>query len=288
MRLASPANRPSRTISTASTALALATALACRPEPAIQQPAPAPAAAADPATLGTEPAPLDSSARWQAIVDDPARPADERALDAGRRPVDLLAFLDLKPGMNVADIGAGDGYTTFLLARAVAPEGRVYAQNPRFVRERFSEPGFTERLKTPAFANVVRVDQEFDQPLPADVKDLDLVINFIFYHDTYWMKVDNAAMNRAIFAALRPGGAYVIVDHSAKAGAGSSGAQTLHRVEESQVRAEVEAAGFRLAGSAEFLRNPADTRDWNASPGAAAKAGRRGTADRFILKFVKP
>lgn len=258
----------------------LAPLAACRPTPAAG-PQPAPAAA-------PAPVPSDSPVDIAAIVADPARPQTERDLDAGRKPAELLAFLDLKPGMKVADLGAGLGYTTFLLARAVGPGGRVYAQNPRFVRERFTEPGFTERMATPAFANVVRVDQEFDQPLPADVHDLDLVINFLFYHDTYWMKIDNAAMNRAIFAALRPGGAYVIVDHSAVAGAGSTGAQTLHRVEESVVRAEVEAAGFRLAASADFLRNPADPRDWNASPRAAAEAGKRGQADRFILKFVKP
>lgn len=257
---------------------------ACRPNPTD---APAPAASPAPAAT-TAPVPADSSAAIQAIVDDPARPQSERDLDPGRRPAELLAFLALAPGMKAADIGAGMGYTTFLLARAVGPDGRVYAQNPRFVRERFTEPGFSERMATPAFANVVRVDQEFNQPVPAEVHDLDLVINFLFYHDTYWMKVDNAAMNRAIFAALRPGGAYVIVDHSALAGAGSSGSQTLHRVEESLVRGEVEAAGFRLAATADFLRNPADARDWNASPRAAAEAGRRGQADRFILKFIKP
>jgi predicted methyltransferase len=261
--------------------LSLLTALvACRPAAA-----PTPAATGD---APPAPVPADSSLSPQAIVDDPARPPEERALDAGRKPAELLAFYDVKPGMKVADIGAGHGYTTFLLAKAVGPTGRVYAQNPKFVRERFSEPAFSERLKTPAFANVVRVDQEFDAPVPADVRDLDLVVNFIFYHDTYWLKVDNAAMNRAVFAALRPGGAYVIVDQSAPAGAGSSAAQTLHRVEESTVRAEVEAAGFQFKESAEFLRNPADARDWNASPGAAEKAGKRGQADRFVLKFVKP
>ena len=196
----------------------LAPLAACRPTPAAG-PQPAPAAA-------PAPVPSDSPVDIAAIVADPARPQTERDLDAGRKPAELLAFLDLKPGMKVADLGAGLGYTTFLLARAVGPGGRVYAQNPRFVRERFTEPGFTERMATPAFANVVRVDQEFDQPLPADVHDLDLVINFLFYHDTYWMKIDNAAMNRAIFAALRPGGAYVIVDHSAVAGAGSTGARS--------------------------------------------------------------
>ena len=264
---------------------ALVAVLACRPAAAPTPPAPT-----GPATPTAPPAtpPASAPADVQAILDDPARPASERALDPGRHPAELLAFLDLKPGMKTADIGAGMGYTTFLLARAVGPTGRVYAQNPRFVRDRFTEPGFTERMATPAFANVVRVDQEFDQPLPADVRDLDLIINFLFYHDAYWMKVDVAAMNRAIFTALRPGGAYVIVDHSALAGAGSTGSQTLHRVEESQVRREVEAAGFRLETTADFRRSPADTRDWNASPRAAEAAGRRGQADRFILKFVKP
>jgi predicted methyltransferase len=264
--------------------LLLLTALtACRPA-AAPTPAPTPA----PTTATPAPVPADSAPSPREIVDDPARPPEEKALDGGRKPLELLAFYDVKPGMKVADLGAGRGYTTFLLARAVGPTGRVYAQNPKFVREKFSEPGFSERMKTPAFANVVRVDQEFDAPVPADVHDLDLVVNFIFYHDTYWMKVDNAAMNRAIFESLKPGGAYIIVDHSAPAGAGSSASQTLHRVEESTVRAEVEAAGFKLMASAEFLRNPADTRDWNASPGAAEKAGKRGQADRFILKFVKP
>lgn len=268
--------------------LAAMALLACKPA-ATEQPAPAPAPTpAAPAPTTDAPVPADSPQNWQAIVDDPARPEKERALDAGRHPAEFLAFLDLKPGMKAADLGAGLGYTTFLLARAVGPEGRVYAQNPKFVREKFSEPGFSERMKTPAFANVVRVDQEFDAPLPADVKDLDLVVNFIFYHDAYWMKIDTAAMNKAVFAALRPGGAYVIVDQSARDGAGNTVAQTLHRVEEALVRKEVEAAGFRLAGSADFLRNPADPRDWNASPGAAEKAGKRGTADRFVLKFVKP
>ena len=261
--------------------------VACRPA---ATPTPPPSSDATPATPAATPAPgpADSAPSPQAIVDDPARPPEERALDGGRKPAELLAFYDIKPGMKVADIGAGRGYTTFLLAKAAGPTGRVYAQNPRFVREKFSEPGFSERLKTPAFANVVRVDQEFDAPVPADVHDLDLVVNFIFYHDTYWMKIDNAAMNKAIFNALRPGGAYVIVDQSAAAGTGSSASQTLHRVEESTVRAEVEAAGFKFKESADFLRNPADARDWNASPGAAEKAGKRGQADRFILKFVKP
>lgn len=243
--------------------------------------------AAEPAVAGPPEAGLDAAA-LRAIVEDPARPEEERALDAGRKPVELLEFLALRPGMRVADLGAGFGYTTFLLARAVGPKGVVYAQNNRFVVERFLKERWAERLATPEFANVVRVDREFEDPLPPEAQGLDGVVNVLFYHDTFWQGTDRAAMNRAIFAALRPGGFYVIVDHSARPGTGGSEAESLHRVEEASVEAEVLQAGFVKAGSAEFLRNPADTRDWNAAPRAASEAGRRGTADRFVLRFNKP
>lgn len=249
--------------------------LACRPDAA-------------PVPADRTPVPADMSPEHRAIVDDPARPADERALDPGRRPGELLAFLDLRPGMRVADLGAGTGYTTFLLSRAVGKAGRVYAQNPRFVRDRFAEPKFSERLAAPEFANVTRVDREFDDPLPPDARDLDLVINVLFYHDTFWMNTDRARMNRAIFAALKPGGAYVVLDQSARSGAGGSEAWRLHRVDEAIVRADLEAVGFRLAASAEFLRNPADRRDWNAAPFATAGTPRRHQSDRFLLKYIKP
>ena len=100
------------------------------------------------------------------------------------------------------------------------------------------------------------------------------------------MKADRERMNRAVFQALRPGGIYGIVDHSAVAGHGLTDVETLHRIDEAVVRREVEAAGFRLAAEADFLRNPADPRDWNASPRSAGD--RRGTSDRFVLEFVKP
>jgi predicted methyltransferase len=220
-----------------------------------------------------DPALLDTA---RAIVGSPDRSADDRALDAGRHPDRLL----------VAEIGAGLGYTTELLARAVAPNGVVYAQNNQFIREKFAEKPWTERLAKPVMKPVVRVDREFDDPLPPAATKLDAVVNVMLYHDTVWMKTDRAKMNRAIYAALRPGGVYVIVDHSAKAGTGLNDVQTLHRIEESTLRHEVEAAGFKLVADADFLRNPADTRDWSASPRTAGE--RRGTSDRFVLKFAKP
>lgn len=112
------------------------------------------------------------------------------------------------------------------------------------------------------------------------------MIDVLFYHDTVWMKTDRARMNASIFAALERGGAYVLVDHSGRAGSGLSEVQTLHRIEESVVREELEQAGFKLAAQGDFLRNPSDTRDGSASPSTAGE--RRGTSDRFALKFVKP
>jgi len=135
---------------------------------------------------------------------------------------------------------------------------------------------------------VVRADVPFDDPVPPDAKDLDLVVMNVIYHDVVNMPVDRAHMNKAIFDALRPGGSYIVIDSSAKDGTGLAETKTLHRIDESVVKDEVQKAGFRLDAESDFLRNPADARDWNASPNAAEKAGKRGTSDRFALRFVKP
>ncbi|MBC8067451.1 MAG: class I SAM-dependent methyltransferase [Deltaproteobacteria bacterium] len=223
-----------------------------------------------------------------AIVAAPDRLRDDTVLDGGRKPAELLAFLDLKPGMRVAELMAGYGYTSELIGRAVGPTGEVYAQNNRFVLEKFLEPAWTERLALPQMANVKRLDRELEAPFPAEVEDLDMVVVVLFYHDTYWQKVDRAQMNEAIYRVLAPGGSYVVIDHSARPGAGADQVQTLHRVEEALVREEIEAAGFVLREQSSFLRNDDDARDWNASPAAAEQAGKRGTSDRFVLRFVKP
>lgn len=214
------------------------------------------------------------------------RSADDRALDEGRQPAAMLAFFGIAPGMKVAELGAGGGYTAELLARTVGPTGKVYAQNSQLLLDRFAQKPWTERLQKPVMANVVRLDRPFDDPFPPDVKDLDAVLIVLFYHDTYWQKVDRAKMNAAVMRVLKPGGVYGIVDHSAAAGSGENDVESLHRIEESTLRADVEKAGFVLSGSADFLKRPDDTRDWSASPRTAGE--KRGTSDRFVLKFVKP
>lgn len=256
--------------------VALATACGPAPTPSVPN-------GTSPPSVPAAPAPTTDAA---AVVDAADRSADDRALDAGRKPKELLAFLGIARGMKVGEIAAGTGYTTELLARAVGPEGKVYAENNRFIVEKFAEKPWAARLAKPVNANVVRVDRELDAPFPPEAKDLDVVVDVLFYHDTVWMKTDRAAMNRAIFAALRPGGAYVVVDHSGRPGSGTTETDTLHRIEEKVVRDEVLAAGFVLEREGAFLKNPGDTRDWNASPRAAAD--KRGTSDRFVLRFTKP
>ena len=261
--------------------LALSLALSCATE------APPPEAPPPPPPAPTIPPPKPPAKSVQlAVLDAVAaedRSEEDVALDQGRQPQRLFTFLGVAPGMRVAELGAGGGYSAEILARIVGPEGKVYGQNSKFMLERFAEVPWSKRLLEPVMSNVVRVDREFDDPLPPDVKDLDMVTMILFYHDTVWMGTDRDKMNRAIFAALKSGGVYGIVDHSAREGAGVADAQTLHRIEESVVRAEVEKAGFLLQESADFLRNPDDTRDWNASPSGAGE--KRGTSDRFVLEI---
>jgi predicted methyltransferase len=221
----------------------------------------------------------------RALVAAPDRTEADRALDPGRHPAELLAFFGVRPGMRVAELGAGGGYTTELLARAVAPTGTVYGQNSPMMLQRFVQSPWSERLARPTMQGVVRLDRPFDDPFPPEVRNLDQVWIVLLYHDTVWMQVDRAKMNRAVYEALRPGGVYAVVDHSGRPGTDATETETLHRIEERTVREEIKRAGFRLDAESPILRNPQDTRDWSASPREAGE--RRGTSDRFVLRFVK-
>jgi predicted methyltransferase len=246
-----------------------------------------PASSPQPAPVVTAPAPAPVVVppEIEKVIAATDRTDDDKKLDGGRHPGELLAFLDLAPGARVAEIGAGHGYTTELLVRAVGAKGKVWGQNsPAFLK--FVGKAWEERLHRPAMKGVVRVDREFDAPLPADAKNLDAVINVLTYHDTVWVGVDRDKMNKAVFDALKSGGQYVIIDHSAADGHGTNDAKTLHRIEEKTVVEEIERAGFKDSGEGQFLRNTGDSRDWNAAPFAAAD--KRGTSDRFVVKFVKP
>jgi predicted methyltransferase len=255
---------------------------------ATEVPPPAPAANATPvaASPNASPsAPLTADA-IRAVVAGSDRTDADRKTDIARHPAELLAFMGVGPGMAVADLGVGGGYTTELLVRAVGPTGKVYAQNDPDLLKRFMEKPWSARLALPVNKAVLRSDRTLDDPLPPEAKDLDLVTMYIFYHDSVWLGTDRDKMNAKVFAALRPGGVFLVVDASAKDGHGVNDVKTLHRIEQSVVESEVKKAGFTLAATADFLRNPSDTRDWSSSPKDAGD--RLGTEDRFVLKFRKP
>ena len=210
-------------------------------------------------------------------------------MDSHRKPAEMLAFLGVKPGMRVGELASGMGYTTELLARVVGSQGVVYAQNTPLVLKLFAAQPLAARLERPVNKCVIHVEREMDDPFPPEAKDLDLVVIFGAYHDTDaggLMQADRTKMNRAIFATLKPGGRYAVFDSSAKPGTGVSETARLHRIDEALVQREVESAGFKLERSGDFLRNPADPRDWDTNPMAAGD--KRGTGDRFALLFVKP
>jgi predicted methyltransferase len=217
----------------------------------------------------------------------PDRTDDDRRLDAGRKPGEVLSYFKVAPGEKIGEIFAGGGYTTELMARVVGAKGKVWAQNTKEINEMFAKKPFAERAAKPAMANVVAVEAPLDAPFPADAKDLDLVVTVLNYHDANNFEgVDRSKMNAAIFASLKKGGYYGIVDSSAANGHGVADTKTLHRIDQKVVDSEVKAAGFKLAGESNVLRNPDDKRDWSSSPKAAGD--KRGTSDRFVLLFQKP
>jgi predicted methyltransferase len=212
---------------------------------------------------------------YQAIVALPDRSDADRQTDKRRDPVSLLTFTGAKTGWKLLDMGANAGYSTELMARSVGPTGKVYAQLDA------DNEKLRARMATPPMSNVVALVRPSDDPLPADVHDLDLITFFFAYHDTTFMPVDRPKMDKALFAALKPGGFLVIADHSARPGDGTSVGKTLHRIEESALRQEIEAAGFKLAAEASFLKHPEDPRD-------AAVFRPQVPVDEFVLKYQKP
>lgn len=224
-------------------------------------------------------------ANLTAALGDKARPPADSSRDMARKPAELLALAEVKPGQKVCDFMMGGGYFTRILSPAVEPTGKVYAyQSSEFIK--FRAAYATEQ------ASVV-ADYKNVTPLTAPVAaaglpdGLDLVLTVQNYHDLHLkaFPADTAdAANREIFKALKPGGLYVVVDHAALPGAPIEVADKLHRIDEAVVKKEVEAAGFKLAAEDDkLLGNPADPHDK-----LVFDASIRGKTDQFVLKFRKP
>lgn len=221
---------------------------------------------------------------FAAAIADAARPDADRARDAARKPEDMLAFAQVSPGARVAELLPGGGYFTRIFSQAVGADGKVYAVVPPTNPTQAEQiAGVAAIAADPHYANVQVVQSTFSTfNLPEPV---DLVWTSQNYHDLHLsrLNVDVAAVNRAIFGVLKPGGIYLIVDHSAADGSGLTAVDTLHRIDEAVVRREVEAAGFVFEQASDALRSPADTRTENVFAPTI-----RGRTDQFVLRFRKP
>ena len=220
-----------------------------------------------------------------AAVADPARPQAERDRDAARHPAEVLAFAGVKPGDRVGELLPGRGYFTHVLCRIVGEQGHVYTLGFPPPPDRPPPPD----VGTPGQASAVvgcnnitaNVAPLAEGTLPAG---LDLVWTSENYHDLNNSRTPPAALeafNRRIFAALKPGGLYMVEDHAANPGTTLAQSEPLHRIDPAIVRQQLEAVGFRYVGESTVLHNPADAR-------TAPPFGLQGKSDKFLLKFRKP
>ena len=218
----------------------------------------------------------------KAAIADPKRPADQVAQDALRKPEQSLAFAGIKPGQQIADFLPGGGYFTRLFSDVVGPSGHVtMLETTRWGAENIASD---QKVIDAGYKNVSLDTAAFGQfNLAAPV---DLFWTSRNYHDLLIAKygvVDMAAFNRHVFASLKPGGLYIVLDHSAPDGTGSKLTDATHRIDEALVKSQVEAAGFKFEGESAALRNPKDDRK-----SSVFDKNIQGHPDQFLLKFRKP
>ncbi len=218
-------------------------------------------------------------------VNDPARQADQ-AEDARRKAALIMTFAEVKSGQKVLELIPGSGYFTRVFSALVGPQGHVYTVWPKeaakFSAENFAK--LTTLATQPHYANISLLQQpaaSLSAPEPVDLVFTSQ--NYHDYPDAFMGKVDPLVLNRQVFAALKPGGLFVVIDHVAPAGSGMTDTDTLHRIDPVIVKQQVEAAGFVFDAESNALRNPAD-------PHTAKVFDKsiRGHTDQFIYRFHKP
>jgi predicted methyltransferase len=218
-------------------------------------------------------------------VANPARPDADRQRDDARKPADVIAFAGLKPGQSIADFIPGTGYYSRIFSGVVGGKGHVYAFYPAELKNFIKQPlPAVDQKPFAGFDNVtarVAPANEFAPPVKLDM--VWISDNYHDLHDPFFAPADLAKVNAAVFGALKSGGVYLVLDHAAEAGSGLRDTNTRHRIDEATVKTEVEAAGFKLAGESEALKNPADTHLV-----AIFDPSIRGHTDQFVLKFRKP
>ncbi len=235
--------------------------------------------------VGCSSAQTDRTASVADAIKNPARGKDAEA-DARRHPAELAAFAGVKPGDTVVDLIPGAGYFTRIFSLIVGPKGHVYAVWPtEYAKEDGDEVPLVQALAIdPHFNNVTMLTQPaavFAIPGKADIVWTSQ--NYHDYPDKFMGPTDPALLDAAVFAALKPGGVFVVIDHVAEPGSGIRDTDTLHRIDPEVVKAQAAAAGFKLDGESDVLRNPADTHKVKVFDPTV-----RGRTDQFVFRFRKP
>jgi predicted methyltransferase len=237
-----------------------------------------------PAASAKELSPVD------AAVADPGRPAADTALDAKRKPAEVLKLIGIKPGDKVVDLFAG-AYWDRLFSKVVGPSGKVIAfqsvEMAKALKQTLPPPG---SKPYPDYPNIVAQSMPIND-LPKTVtqtavETTDIVWMRQNYHDMYdpfMGPADVAAVDRGIFLSLKHGGLFVVIDHKAPDGSGLASTNTLHRIDEAVVKKDLTAAGFELFKESNLYSNPADPRDKHSSDPSI-----KGNTDQFILVFRRP
>jgi len=222
----------------------------------------------------------------QAAVDSQDRPPKDRSRDDNRHYAEILEFFGVRPGMTILELFGASGNTAEVLARAVGPTGKVYMQNPDFFYERFGRKATDERLANNRLPNVVRLDKPLNE-MGLEPNSLDGATAFMVLHDFFWLSQDVPGVLKDVHQALKPGGWFGVVDHSAPAGTGADDAKDRdkgpHRIDEAYVKKIFAEAGFVLEASNDVLRNPADDR----TKPFFDESFRGKSTDRFVLRFRK-
>ncbi len=213
------------------------------------------------------------------------RPAEAVALDAGRKPVEVLTFEQLKPGMKAFDLLTGTGYYAEIMGRAVGPKGSVVAYSPAAYNPEPIKAAFST-LVTRA-PNVRLVNSPAEAFVP---NAYDFAMIHLNYHDFYWEsaqyhipRTDPDAVLKSLYGAMKPGGIVAVIDHVGLAGDTRAIVDKLHRIDPETVKADFARAGFKLEASSEMLRIPADDHSKIVFDPAV-----RGKTDRFTFRFRKP
>jgi predicted methyltransferase len=228
-----------------------------------------------------------SSDAIAAAIAEPSRPATDTVRDGNRKPAETLAFVGVKPGDKIGDYAAGAGYFTRLFSVVAGPTGHVYASVPSAL---FKYPNIVKGIaEMQSFAmahpntTVIFASALDAAKYPEKLDIFWISQNYHDLHDPFMGPVDMAAFNRTVYSALKPGGLYIVLDHTAAKGSAADVTDTLHRIEPSTVRREVEAAGFKFEGESGILANAQDPHTAGVFDPSV-----QGRTDQFILKFRKP